>query len=236
MLKKIILVLLLASSLQTWAQEIKRPRELWVFRSVLDKKPRVITVALHDDLYVAYDGNNCGVFKIWKEGVQFDGAVYTTKHGPQPISLGKPYSLGIVDEQIWNIYKDGKEVTTNVQFKGYTWKGNKIKFQYQLTFEGKTVTVYEVPEYALKVKENKPGLERIFTVEGLPAGYTVGVNIYTENMSNATDFVTDGNFKIESKTEKYGASSPLWNSRGLLFLKVNAPTRLVTYFSPEVVK
>lgn len=237
MIRNLVFAWVMLSSMATWAQEIKRPTELWVFRSVLDKRARVITVALHNDLYVAYDGNNCGVFKIWKEGVQLDGAVYTTKHGPQPTSLGKPYTLGLVDEQIWNLYKDGKEVPTKVAFKGYTWKGNKVTFNYQLTLENnQMVWISESPEYALKLKDNKSGLERTFTVKDLPAGYTVGLRINTENMVDKTDFVTDGTFKIEAKTEKYENFGTVWNTKGVLFLKSNSTTKLATYFSPEVVK
>jgi len=237
MIRNLVFAWVMLSSVATWAQEIKRPTELWVFRSVLDKRARVITVALHNDLYVAYDGNNCGVFKIWKEGVQLDGAVYTTKHGPQPTSLGKPYSLGLVDEQIWNLYKDGKEVSTKVAFKGYTWKGNKVTFNYQLTLgNNQVVLVSETPEYALKPKENKPGLERTFTVKDLPTGYTAGVRINTENMVDKTDFVTDGTFKTETKTDKYETFGTVWNTKGVLFLKPNSITKLTTYFSPEVVK
>lgn len=235
-IKKFVCLFVLFTSITTWAQEIKRPREIWVFRSVLDKRARVITVALHDDLYVAYDGNNCGVFKVWKEGVLLDGAVYTTKHGPQPVSIGKPYSMGLVDEQIWNVYKDGKEIPTTVQFKGYTWKANKVTFHYQLSFENQTVIASETPEYRLKPKENKAGLERIFTIENMPASYTAGVRIQTENMVNSSDFVTDGVFKTEAKTEKFETSGTLWNNKGILFLKANAPVKLVTYFSSEVVK
>ena len=237
MLKKLVVAIAMLSSMATWAQEIKRPTEFWVFRSVLDKRPRVITVALHNNLYVAYDGTNCGVFKIWKEGVKLDGAVYTTKHGPQPTSIGKPYSMGLVDEQIWSLYKDGKEVPTKVAFKGYTWKANKVTFNYHLILENnQIIMVSETPEYALKPKESKSGLERIFIVKDLPAGYTAGVRINTENMVDKTDFVTDGNFKTETKTDKYETFGTLWNTRGVLFLKPNGTTKLTTYFSPEVVK
>ncbi len=40
-----------------------RPRDPWVFRSVLDNKPRMITAALHDDMYVAYSAQTCQLYK-----------------------------------------------------------------------------------------------------------------------------------------------------------------------------
>ena len=38
-----------------------RPRDVWVFRSVLDQRARMVTLALHDDLWVAYDATHAGL-------------------------------------------------------------------------------------------------------------------------------------------------------------------------------
>src|SRR5690606_37066084 len=70
---------------------INSPRDPWVFRSVLDEQARMVTVALHDELYVAYDAKDGSLYKAWKGGVNFDGAVYTAAHGPQPSSEGYAY-------------------------------------------------------------------------------------------------------------------------------------------------
>ena len=69
------------------ATNYDRPQDPWVFRSVLDSIPRIATVGLHDDMWVAYNTANCSVYKAWKGSVNFDGAVYTTVHGPQPSSI-----------------------------------------------------------------------------------------------------------------------------------------------------
>jgi len=70
---------------------IERPHDPWVFRSVLRSKARMITVALHDDLWAAHNTETGTLYKVWKGGVNSDGAVYTTAHGPQPSSLGNAY-------------------------------------------------------------------------------------------------------------------------------------------------
>ena len=89
---------MLSATLLLGGQEsIQRPRDIWVFRSVLDKRARMVTMALSDDLWVAYDATNCGLYKAWKGGVKFDGAVYTTSHGPQPTSEGAAYVVGEMD-------------------------------------------------------------------------------------------------------------------------------------------
>ena len=142
-MKKIIVIglLILFNFFTTLAQNNVRPNECWVRRSVLDKRARIIDVDLNKDLYVAYDGNNCGIFKIWKGGVNFSGAVWDSKHGPQPVSLGKPFTEGILDEQIWFLQKAGLDVPTKVNFKGYIWKNNSVTFKYELVAENKTVLI-----------------------------------------------------------------------------------------------
>lgn len=73
------------------SKEYKRPRDPWVFRSVLDKQPRIVTATLNDELFVAYDARYCGLYKAWKGKVILDGPVYTTTHGPQPTTDGYAY-------------------------------------------------------------------------------------------------------------------------------------------------
>ena len=71
------IMLLLGANSVTQPQKIERPAEIWVFRSVLDKHARMVTIGLNKDLWVAYDATNCGLYKAWTGGVKFDGAVYT---------------------------------------------------------------------------------------------------------------------------------------------------------------
>jgi uncharacterized protein len=68
-----------------------RPRDPFVFRSVLDARTRILTAALASDLWVAYDTETCGLYKAWPGGVDLQGAVFTGEHGPQPTSKGGAY-------------------------------------------------------------------------------------------------------------------------------------------------
>ena len=49
----------------------ERPYQPFVFRSVLDEQPRIITLALHDDVWAAYHTDSCSLYKVWKGHVQF---------------------------------------------------------------------------------------------------------------------------------------------------------------------
>lgn len=232
MLKSISIIVLITFC-QLFAQV--RPKEAWVFRSVLDKRARIITVALNKELYVAYDGNNCGIFKIWKEGVIYSGTIWDTKHGPQPISNGKSYSEGIVDEQIWFVKKNDKILNTVVQFKGYVWKDNKVTFKYELSADNQKILIEESPEFILKPVENMPGLERKIKVIA-PDGYSVETLVKYNNLLRTTDFTTDGTLKLTSKTEQYLDWATLTDLKGFITLKSNSMTTISTYFSPKTIQ
>lgn len=212
-----------------------RPKEAWVFRSVLDKRARVITVALNKDLYVAYDGNNGGIFKIWRDGVNYSGTIWDTKHGPQPISNGKTYTEGIVDEQVWFLTKNGLPIKSSVAFKGYVWKNNKVTFKYEITGENQTALVEETPEYVLKLPENMPGLERKIKISA-PQGYGVSTFLKYNNLLKQTDLVTDGTLKLVSKNENYFDWATLLDIKAFLNLNNNSTTTISAYFSPKVIQ
>jgi hypothetical protein len=65
---------------------VSRPRDPWVFRCVLDRKPRMVTLALAEDLWVAYDATNCGLARAWKGGVKFPrvGILKSSRTPPWP--------------------------------------------------------------------------------------------------------------------------------------------------------
>ncbi|MEQ1932486.1 MAG: family 16 glycoside hydrolase [Fimbriimonadaceae bacterium] len=93
------------------------PRDIWVFRSVLDGRARMATANLGKDIWVAYDAANCGMYKIWIGGVKLDGSVYTDEHGPQPTAVGETAWKGPADKQVWNLNWNGKNIKP--RFRGY---------------------------------------------------------------------------------------------------------------------
>ena len=119
------------ASLAKAAKPTERPRDPWVFRSVLNEKPRMITIALNDRLWVAYDTQYGSIYKAWYGGVDFNGAVYTTSHGPQPTSQGSSYINGLEDDNVW--YLDGKKIEDeDFSFKGYSLLDNAVVLSYEI--------------------------------------------------------------------------------------------------------
>ena len=173
---------------------IQRPRDPWVFRSVLDQRARMVTIALSSDMWVAYDATWCGLYKAWKGGVQFDGAVYTTVHGPQPTSIGTAYVQG-PDGLVWaSTSSDGKRVDLPVRWRGYVLQKGEVRLQYELTLPDRSVVhVEETPEFvrAEKLSDDPKslapwlskglvGLRRTFSATGIPAGQSISVAVQAE--------------------------------------------------------
>ena len=106
----------------------KRPLDVWAFRSVLDLQPRMLTVALDSECYIAYDLAHCKLYKAWKGGVSLEGAAYNDQKDIQPSSWGTPYFLDTLHNQKWQVNMKGKSVFSNAIYEGYTLKNNKIFF------------------------------------------------------------------------------------------------------------
>jgi hypothetical protein len=178
-----------------------RPRDPFVFRCVLDRRPRMITVALGDDMWAAWDAQACALYKAWKGGVKFDGPVYTAVHGPQPTIEGVDYTVGI-EGSAWSATQDGKPVACSVHFGGYRIEANAVRLQWRVTIPGDSnvagaqIMVDEMPEL-VHAKElfdaeqledlvlgegDEPGLRRIFDAHGLPAGVQLDVTMRTDNI------------------------------------------------------
>lgn len=120
----LILLLIAFTNCKKLEKQTDRPMENWVFRSVLDKKPRALTVALHKNMWLAYDTENGTLFKAWSGDVVLDGAVYTTKHGPQPTSYGYQYLTNTQEK--WMLKKGDELTSCNVQYNGHRFKGEEV--------------------------------------------------------------------------------------------------------------
>lgn len=144
----------------------RRGNDPWVFRSVLDKKARMITIALRDDFWVAYDATTTGIYKVWQDGVLLDGPVYTTAHGPQPESEGDAFFISTYS-QPWKIVDHGDTIVPDVQYLGHKFVGERMEMMYRLSHESQNIYVTESPE--VMEQEDAYALERSFDVAGLQA-------------------------------------------------------------------
>src|SRR5690554_6356455 len=84
------------------------------FRSVLDGRPRMLTVRLDDEIRVAYDTDSGHLYKAWEGDLELQGAVFDHRHGPQPQSDGGFYFVN--ESATWLVQG---EPGAQVHYRGY---------------------------------------------------------------------------------------------------------------------
>jgi cytochrome c len=225
----ILLLMFLAAACKKDAAHYERALDPFVFRSVLDSIPRIATAALHDDLFVAYNTETGALYKAWRGSVNFDGAVYTTAHGPQPSSLGNSWFVN-KHLQPWRIVQNGQETTPKVQYRGHRFDKGQVWFNYELQLaDGKKITVSERPEYA--TKGGQTGLERTFKTEGAPDGAQVILLANLSSIALESSIETDGEWKVDNKTNRSFKGLQGMDVDGRLTLKNKGETRFAAYFT-----
>jgi len=205
----------------------ERPRDPWVFRSVLDERPRMLTMALNDELWAAYDVQNCGLYKAWNGGVNFDGAVYTTKHGPQPNSLGYEYLTNNQIQPQWSLVSNGQTTPLVVDYQGHIFSNGQVALNYQLQHDQQVISISETPEFV--TQDGEPGLKRSFQVSGLTGDQKVQVSINLGGLSSKYAFDTNGEFKETTSEEKTYGGATTYEVKGQLQFG-NGATDITSYF------
>lgn len=163
-----LLCLALAACAEAPLPEISRPRDPWVLRSVLDGRPRMVSLALHEDCYLAYDAQACALTKAWKGGLSLDGAVFTSVKTVQPTSWGTAYLEETPAPSNWHIRMNGRDTLMPIRFRGYGLVRNRVTFHYEIELANKQFAkIAERPEYETDV-QGRPGLRRIFRTERMP--------------------------------------------------------------------
>ncbi len=230
-MRKILFAVLALIVFACSTKEVKRPRDPWVFRSVLDRQPRMITITLDKDLFVAYDARNCGLYKAWKGEVILDGPVYTTKHGPQPTTDGYAYFEQRLSEPSWVISSSGSTSKPTTKWLGHSFADGQVTLKYLLIdAAGNQIKVEETPEVISQ--SGKIGLERKFKISGAPEGTQVILDTKLTNLEKETDYESDGKLTVESKEEKKYDQGSTLNLKITLALNSNATTSLKVFYHP----
>jgi cytochrome c len=156
-----------------------RPHDPWAFRSVLDRHPRMLTLALDTACYAAYDLAHCRLYKVWKGGVMIEGAAYTDKKNIQPTSWGTAYSDDL--ENKWSVSRNSLPDSFRIINKGYRFeKGQIILHHNIITSTNDTIKITELPEF-IHDKNNQPSFERTFTTYNVPGGISITLSSASNN-------------------------------------------------------
>jgi cytochrome c len=125
----------------------------------------MLTLALDSSMYVAYDLQNCRLYKAWKGGVNWDGIVYNDTKVIQPTTWGTDYVKDTPAGPVWWLEHNSEKVIPEVQFIGYRFKDQQIYLSYTLVATIDTIHITERPEF-IAGKDGTPGLERVFYRSG----------------------------------------------------------------------
>ncbi|MBK9151214.1 MAG: DUF1080 domain-containing protein [Saprospiraceae bacterium] len=222
-----VVILMIAACKKEKNVSSARPLDYWVFRSVLDLKPRMITLALSDKLWASYSTQTGALYKAWKGTVLFDGAVYTTAHGPQPITIGDAYIENKIDKP-WTVNgADGKVKDCSFHYKGHRFVKGQVELMYALECSDfqKPVRIYERVEAGTSAS-GQPVFERYFTTENVPEGYKVTLSGNLSSIVSESNITTDGSLEISNKEEVQLDKINSLNVDFALILKNNATTEL----------
>ncbi|KXK40894.1 MAG: DUF1080 domain-containing protein [Saprospiraceae bacterium] len=225
----IIIIGFLAQCSNDKSSSVNRPLDYWVFRSVLDWNPRMITMALSDELWASYYVETGSLYKAWKGTVYFDGPVYTTAHGPQPISIGNSYTENRYKKP-WFVLNGQDTVAIQYNYRGHKFVDGKVRLMYSLIPEnsGKPIKIEEEVEAGMK--GDRPIFERAFYTTDVPEGYQVALRFNLNSVSSEADIKTDGQLNIVNTTDIVFENQPSKALDGFLVLKPNGKTTFNTTF------
>ncbi len=206
----------------------QKPEPPTVFRSVLDEQPRMLTLKLQEGLWAAYSAENGSLHRLWQDGVDLDGAVYTTAHGPQPTSVGPAYFVNEAFADYWQLTRNGAVEPINVQFKGHSFENGQTKIHVQLTTSaGEQITVTEQPTSVQDASGNV-GLQRAFETSGVPDGASLSLQVDLNSLIADAAYTTENNFTINEESTS--------SASGILELTSNGSTLFTSYFDAPAVR
>ena len=212
----IVTVFINCSTDSTSENKTPRAHDPWVFRSVLDQIPRVITIAMDSNAWVAYRTDKASMYKVWDGGVSFEGAVYDYAHGPQPTSYGYAYTINKFEEP-WSLSRNGQNKSLKVEYKGHRFVEDRVNLNYELIkSDGKVIKVAESPEI-IKNEKGQKIFNRRFSVSGLENDELLNLKGNVSSLIVNSDLDAQGKwtsteeneFKFENKTliEQIGSLS-----------------------------
>ena len=228
-----VFCLLAASTGALQLGRAQRPVDPWVFSGSFDDHPKSVLVALHQDLWLAYDTQRGDVDRVWP-GTAVEKDIESSSFVRTPIILDEVAYHESSNEIPWRIFRNGTISIPRVKYRGYRLFGEQLTMMYTLITEyGHEITVEESPE-VVRSQDGRPGLQRVFYIEGLPDGYQLGLEVVFRTLKDRTDLVTDGLFQHSgARTDTY-----VWGKThdvlGRLMLHEGRTTTLTVYFAPAI--
>lgn len=152
----------------------------WVLRSSLDGRPRMLSIALAPEIWLAYSTQTAGVHQLWRGDIDFTGPVFDARHGAEPMSRGAAWWRPAA-AMAWRVREAGgwEPATVHWRAHGFDPESGALWLRFEVGDRaGRRRSLVEWPERvgqsAAEVGESgegstdravRVGLERIFEVE-----------------------------------------------------------------------
>lgn len=138
------------------------------FRSVLDNKPRMLTLKLDSVHFASYDLANCSLYKVWIGGIDLQGTVYNSRKEVAPASWGTAYFVNSSAASPWITLRAGNRVTNLARNRGYELRNGQVTLHHLLVLpSGDTIGVTETPVLEWDAEHN-PVFTRNFAATNVP--------------------------------------------------------------------
>lgn len=223
------LLFIISCSKDQVIEDDSRPYDPWVFRSVIDEIPRAITFALGEELWVTYSAQDAALYKAWKGSVDFDGAVYTSAHGPQPKIIGNAY-IHNQYKNPWLLKKGGKVSGVKADYKGHRFVDDQAEMMYEIvTEDGNTIKISERPEI-VKHENGIIAFDRLFQVSGLSDGEELGLQANFSSIIMKNNIETNGTLEVKDQKDVSIDKMVALEIDGIVWMNPSEPTSLKTSF------
>jgi cytochrome c len=143
-----VFALLCLLFLQNACQSPPNEPSTLVRRSILDGQTRMLTIQLQDDLYAAYDLENCQLYKLWQGGVHWEGANFTDVKTVQPSTWGHSFYENPRGprQSRWEVMQNGAKKEVEAFLDSYFISKEGTRLVYYLAWGGaKPIKVIEDP-------------------------------------------------------------------------------------------
>jgi cytochrome c551/c552 len=148
----------------------------WAIRSSLDGRPRMLSLALGADQWLAYSTETASIHQLWHGDIDFTGPVYDARHGAEPTSRGLSY-LRAPAATAWRVFEDGSWQPAKIRWLGHGFEddGATIWLRYEvIDARGEAREVVEWPDFLApdarpaSDRDGRIGLSRRFVQSEAP--------------------------------------------------------------------
>jgi len=203
----------------------ERGHSPWVIRSSLDGRPRMLSIALAPELWLAYSTETASIHQLWRGDIEYTGPVYDARHGAEPTSRGVAY-LRPSNETAWRIRIKEEWQTATIRWRGHGFDPDTgdlwLRFDV-MDFAGRSRTVTEWPDREGGVDAPRVGLDRRFTFGRGPA-----IALVAEPDGDPAFEVLTGAARVGERIEVEGSVA---NAR--ILWRLDAPTLQIDRSVPE---